>query len=77
MKVTGVPPRIKELQMLDSIKSFLENLTSQFAQHSGRIIQTIRDAMYANDLQSGTLNLATLENKLNEHTTSVEKIMQN
>ena len=30
--------------------------------------------MYANDLQSGTLNLITLGNKLNERTTSVKKL---
>ena len=38
MKVTGVPPHITILKMLDSIKSSLEKLTSQFAQQSGRTI---------------------------------------
>ena len=76
MKVKGVPPHATQLKILDLIKSSLENLTSQFEQQSGRIIQTVKDAIYANDLQSGTLNLATLENKLNEHMTSVEKIIQ-
>ena len=46
MKVTGVPPHVTQLKMLDSIKSSLENLTSQFAQQSGRIIQNIRDIIY-------------------------------
>lgn len=76
MKVTGVPPHIMQLKILDSIKTRLEDITSQFTQQSGQIIQTVRDAIFANDLQSGTLNLATLENKLNEHTNSVEKIIE-
>ena len=31
MRVTGVPPHITQLNMLDSSKSSLDNLTSQFA----------------------------------------------
>ena len=73
MKVTTVPPHIMQLKILDSIKTRLEDITSQFTQQSGQIIQTVRDAIFANDLQSGMLNLATLENELNEHTNSVEK----
>ena len=56
MKVTGVPPHITQLKILDSIKSSLENLTSQFAQQSCQIIQTVSDAINANDLQCGILN---------------------
>ena len=40
------------------------------------MIQTLRDSIFPNDLQSGTLNLATLKNKLNEHTNSLEKIIE-
>ena len=36
----------------NSIKTRLEDITSQFTQQSGQITQTIRDAILANDLQS-------------------------
>ena len=73
MKVTSIPPHIMQLKILNSVKTRLEDITSQFTQQSGQIIQTLRDAIFANNLQPGTLNLVMLENKLNEHTNSVEK----
>ena len=76
MKVTGVPPHIIQLKIQDSIKTRLEDITSQFIQQSGQIIQIVRDAIFTNHIQSGALNLAMLENKLNEHTNSVEKIIE-
>ena len=71
-----LPPNIIQLKILDSIKTKFKDITDQFTQQSGQIIQTVRDTIFANDLQSGTLNLATLENRLNEHTNSVEKIIE-
>ena len=40
------------------------------------ILQTVKDAIHANDVYSGTLNLATLELKLKEYTSSIEKIIK-
>ena len=65
MEVTGVPSHIIQIEIPDSIKIRLEDITSQLTQQTGQIIQTVRDAIFANDLQSKTLYLATLENKLN------------
>ena len=76
MEVTGVPSHIIQIEIPDSIKIRLEDITSQLTQQTGQIIQTVRDAIFANDLQSKTLYLATLENKLNEHTNSIEKIIE-
>ena len=73
MKVTGIPSHIMQLKIIDSIKTRSENITSQFRQQLGQIIQTVRDTIFANDIQSGTLNLATLKNKLNENVNNVEK----
>ena len=65
-----------QLKILDSLKARLDDITSQFTQQSGEIIQTVRDTIFAHNLQSGTVNLATLKNKLNEHTNSVDQIIE-
>ena len=42
-----------------------------------RILHITKDAIHANDVQSCTLNLVTLELKYKEHTSSVEKVIEN
>ena len=68
MKATGVPPHITQLIMLDSIRIQQELITNQFHKQTMGILQTVKDAIHAND---------KLELKLKEHTSSVEKIIEN
>ena len=59
--------------MLDSIKIQLDLITNQYHKQTMDILQTVKDSIHANDVQSGTLHLATLELKLKEYTSSEEK----
>ena len=72
MKATDEPSHTTQLKMLDSIRIQLELITNQFHKQAMCILQTIKDVIHVNDVQSDTHEL-----KLKDNTSSVDKIIEN
>lgn len=61
MKPTGIPPHVNQMVVIKEMHNSLHSVIEKFETQTLTIVNAVKDAIHENDVQSGVVNLTTLE----------------
>ena len=61
MKPTGIPPHVNQMIAMKEMHASLHSIIENFDTQTVNIVNAVKDAIHENDVQSGVVNLTTLE----------------
>ena len=61
MKPTGIPPHVNQMIAMKEMHASLHSIIENFNTQTVNIVNAVKDAIHENDVQSGVVNLTTLE----------------
>ena len=61
MKPTGIPPHVNQMVAIKEMHATLNSVIDKFENQTLTIVNAVKEAIQENDIQSGVVNLTTLE----------------
>ena len=61
MKPTSMPPHSNQMIAIQEMHASLHSIIENFNTQTVNIVNAVKDAIHENDVQSGVVNLTTLE----------------